>query len=176
MTPFPLSREARMLAVLAVLAGASLLAGCAGGDPCATPAGQRGFVDGLGAMVSGSGERCVQQRQAAAAAAEQRASAAATSAGAAQAEERRTGAQVSAAEQRLRALNVQIAAQRGTVTRLRRERGAAATAGVQGQADALERERAAAARRPGGPSAADVQLLEQRSRELDEALGRFGAI
>lgn len=157
----------------APLAALALLGGCASADPCATAPGQGGFIGGLASITTGSGERCVQQMQTAATSAEAREQQERNRAREQTIAANRSGAQLRSAEARMQTLRGDINRQRATVAQLRGARGVEATTGIQAQADALERDRAAAGRSPG---TADVERLERRSRELEDALKRFGAI
>ena len=156
-----------------------LLAGCAGAG--AGPASERGFFTGIGAAVSGEDVRGAQQLESAAALQERAALMAAERNTAAQAEAARSGAAVRASEQRLARLQRDLAQQRATLERLRAERAqnpaaAAEGARLQSELDALERDRRAAAALAGGPSTEQVQSIERRATEMDEALQRFGRI
>jgi hypothetical protein len=148
---------------------------------CATegPASQRGFFGGIGAMASGADQRNATNMEATAAMTERGAQLAAQREATAQQQAAVSGAEVRAAQRRLDALQQRLRDQRATLARLRTERGAPGAAEatrLQAEADALEQERSAAARRVGGPSPEAVKRVENRARELDAALQRFGTI
>lgn len=154
-----------------------LLGGCAQG----VNARDRGFFGGLGAMITGEDERHLQRLQQRAAAREAEARMAERRRQLAEAEAARSTAELRAAEQRLAALQAELARQRAEIASLRAgtQSGSsrAATADrLAAEAEALERERRAAAGRAGGADAGALQRLEERSRRLDEDIRRFGAI
>ena len=154
---------------------AMLLAGCAMEGQNAD---QRGFFTGIGAAVSGADirnvqrlENTAQQTELEARLAQRRQENAAQAASL-------SGRQVAAAEQRLAALQRDLARQRATIARLRREvqagtPPAAEVSRLERELNALEQERRAAA---GRATQEDVQRLEERSRALNEDVRRFGAI
>jgi TolA-binding protein len=160
---------ARLALPLAALLG---LAGCASN----APPQERGFFGALGAAASGSDVARDRQMQADAAAAEQRAAEMQARLAGAQQQAAASGQRVTQAEARLRQVNTEIArlrqraaalptdgqtpAQREEADRLRRE------------AEALERERRAAAEAPGGPTDAAVESLRRRAGALEDALNR----
>jgi hypothetical protein len=172
MTPIRITGPGRFLLLLA-------LAGCAGAG--SGPATQRGFFSGIGAAISGEDERGAARLEGAAALKEREAEQARERADAAGKAAAQSSAEVAAARRRLANLQRTLRDQRATLDRLRAERGQSAAgsaegARLQGELDALERDRRAAAARAGGPSAEEVQRIEQRAGELDAALRRFGSI
>jgi hypothetical protein len=148
------------------------LAGCAAD----TAPQDRGFFGALGAAASGSDVARDQRMQADAAAAEQRAQQMQARLTAAQQREATSAARVTQAQARLRQLDAEIA-------RLRQRAAALPTDGqtpaqraeterLRQEAEALDRERRAAATAPGGPSDAAVDNLRRRATALEDALNR----
>lgn len=168
MIPFRIAGAGRFLLLLA-------LSGCAGAG--AGPASERGFFSGIGAAVSGEDERGAARLEGAAALREREAQLAAENANRRRAEAEQSTAEVRAAQRRLATLQRTLRDQRATLERLRATRGQSAeTTRLEGELDALDRDRRAAAARAGGPSAEEVGRIERRAGELDAALRRFGSI
>lgn len=141
-------------------------------------ADQRGFFTGIGAAATGADVRNVQRLEATAQQSELEARLAQRRQESAVQAASLSSRQVSAAEQRLAAVQRDIARNRATVARLRRELQAgtpraAEASRLEQELSALDRERRAAG---SGGNAEDVQRLEQRSRELNEDVRRFGAM
>ncbi len=153
------------------------LAACA--DAGNVPASQRGFFSGIGAMASGADERRAQSLEGAAAQAEmsnvalqQRASRAAGQAA-------MTSGQVQAAEARLASLDATLRTQRDQLARMRAQAAAnparsADVARLDQEAARIEAERRAAANQVGGPTTAQAQQLEQRTRDLQRSMDVLG--
>jgi len=154
---------------------ALLLAGCAIEGQNAD---QRGFFTGIGAAVTGADTRNVQRLEATAQQSELETRLAQRREESAAEAAVLSSRQVSAAEQRLAAVQRDIARNRATITALRRELQAGTPRAMEASRleqalSALDQERRAASARA---SPEDVQRLEQRSRILNEDVRRFGAI
>jgi len=148
-----------------------LLTGCAVEGQNAD---QRGFFTGMGAAMTGADFRNVQRLESNAQQSELEVRLAQRRQDSAMQEANLSGRQVSAAERRLVAVQRDIARNRATIARLRGELQAGTPRAVEAnrldqELSALERERRAA-------SSDQTQRLEQRSRELNEDVRRFGAM
>lgn len=147
-----------------------LLAGCASNRPAA----ERGFFGGIGAAITGEDERQARAREAEASSAEARALQARAAAVEAERRQAASAAAVRDAERRLAALDAEIARMRRDLARARAARpGDPQGAALQDRLETLDRERAAAARRP---DPATAQRLEQQGRALDRALEAYGRL
>lgn len=161
---------------LTALGALLALAACA--DAGNVPASQRGFFGGIGAMASGSDERRAQSLENAAAQAEssnarlqQRANVAASQAAF-------TSGQVREAEQRLAALDRNLANQRAQLNRMRAQPGASPTASAEAarldqEAARIQQDARTAARQVGGATPAQTQQLEQRARSVQSAMDQL---
>ncbi|UPY38945.1 hypothetical protein [Sediminicoccus sp. KRV36] len=151
------------------------LAGCAVEGQNAD---QRGFFTGIGAAVTGADMRNVQRLEATAQQSELEARLAQRRQESAAETASLSSRQVSAAEQRLAAVQRDIARNRATMARLRRELQAGTPRATEAnrleqELNALERERRAAAARV---STEEIQRVEERSRALNDEVRRFGAM
>jgi len=152
-----------------------LLTGCAVEGENAD---QRGFFTGMGAAMTGADIRNVQRLEGTAQQSELEARLAQRRQESAAQAANLSVRQVSDAERRLATVQRDIARNRATISRLRGELQAGTPRAAKAnrldqELSALERERRAAG---SGSGAEQMQRLEQRSRELNEDVRRFGAI
>ncbi|QXM25166.1 hypothetical protein KO353_02625 [Elioraea tepida] len=138
------------------------------------PAAERGFFGGIGAAITGEDERQARAREAEATAAETRALQARAAAIEAERRQAASAAALRDAERRLAALEGEIARLKRALAEARAGRPNDPQGAVlQDRLERLDRERAAAARRP-DPATAD--RLERQSRELNRALEAYGRL
>jgi hypothetical protein len=157
----------RLPLILALLAAAG----------CATnmPPQERGFFEAIGAAATGEDVARDRRLQEDAATAERRAAEMRARLDVSQREANASSAAVGAAEARLRQLDAEIATLRRRAAALPQTGDAAQRAEAERlrrDAEALERERRAAASAPGGASDAALERLRERARALGQALDR----
>jgi hypothetical protein len=166
----------RPIRSIVVLGGLLALAACA--DAGNVPASQRGFFGGLGAMGSGSDERRAQTLENSAVQAESSANQLRQRANVAAGQAALSSGQVQAAEARLAALDRTLQDQRARLNRMRAQASASPSATAEAgrldqEAAQIQRDARAAANQVGGPSAAQTQQLEQRTRALQSSMDQL---
>jgi chromosome segregation ATPase len=161
---------------IGVVLASLVLTGCVAASEN-TPASQRGFFGGLGAAASGNDERRAQRMEAEASASEQRARQLEARANQAETQAAVTSGQVRAAEQRLASIQGEVQRQRQRLAAVQRAGKSPEEAGrLNAELEAIDAERRAAAASTGGVSNATLQGLENRTRRVNEALNRLGAV
>jgi chromosome segregation ATPase len=165
-------------------AAAAALVTCAALSGCATasntPASERGFFGGVGAMVTGADEKRASTLEQNAATAEQRKRQLEARLQAANTDVARTNQQVQAAERRLAAIRNDVQRQRERLSALRSSAPAGPSAEeaarLQRELDAVDRERRAAQEASAAVTPETLRNLESRTRAIGLALDRLGAV
>ena len=164
--------------VATALVACGVLSGCATASN--TPASERGFFGGMGAMVTGADEKRASTLEQNAATAEQRKRQLEARLQAANTDVARTNEQVQAAERRLAAIRNDIQRQRERLAALRGSTPAGPSADeaarLQRELDAVDRERRAAQEASGAATPETLRSLENRTRAIGLALDRLGAV